>query len=412
MRDGPMLSCAGPAADPATEVRDVTDRLPPAFVNCLLDRALEPVLDAAAQRGRQAAQRKKNSAEVAKALLAVTVCDPACGSGSLLVAAAHRIARRVAEAREVKPSPDALRRAMREVVASCVYGVDVSGEAVERAKDRLRLAADVSGMTPPFLDGHVRPGNALIGASPELIEAGVPDDAFRPADGDDRGYARYLRRANARPDPGQATLFSEQGGYTHSNEALAKSLARLGRSGGTPADERRQAAEYRQWRDSAAFRAKRLVADAWCAAFAWAKTPGGPPAVVNRVLLDLRERGADGILPETLAEIGRLRAEHQFFHWHLEFPDVFRVPEGEARWRGGFSCVVSAPPPEKIDRREESALFAFATRSGAYPACTAGLAEPGVSARRADQRLTGLLYTSDAADDNACVDSGGGRMSK
>src|SRR6266567_5230476 len=134
-----------------------TDRLPPAFADCLLDSALEPVLDAAVQRGAQAAKRKKNgeeAADVARALLAVTVCDPACGSGSLLVAAAGRIARRVAAAREGNLAPGALRRAMREVVGSCIYGVDVSGEAVERAKDRLRLAADVPGMTPPFLDGR------------------------------------------------------------------------------------------------------------------------------------------------------------------------------------------------------------------------------------------------------------------
>jgi hypothetical protein len=394
-----MLSCEGLAGEPASAVGAVTDCLPSAFVDCLLDSALEPVLDAAAQRGGQAAKRKKNgdeATEVAKALLAVTVCDPACGSGSLLVAAAHRIARRVAEAREGNQSQGALRRAMRDVVGSCVYGVDVSGEAVERAKDRLRLAADVPGMRLPFLDGRVRQGNALIGASPELIESGVPDEAFRPADGDDRGYARSLRRANAKPDPGQATLFSEQGGYAHSNEALAKSLAEIGRlPGGTPADDRRQAAEYRKWRDSAAFRVKRLVADAWCAAFAWAKTPDAPPAIVNRVLLDLREREAEGILPETLGEICRLGGEHLFFHWHLEFPDVFRVCEGETRWRGGFNCVLSAPPREKIGRREGSAVFRFATRSGAYPECAAGLAEPGVSALRADllftERVTAIL---------------------
>jgi hypothetical protein len=399
MRDGPMLSCEGLAEEPASAVGAVTDRLPPAFVDCLLDSALEPVLDAAAQRGAQAAKRKRNAGdatEVAKALLTVTVCDPACGSGSLLIAAARRIARRVAEAREGNQSPDALRRAMREVVGNCVYGVDVSGEAVERTKDRLRIAADVPGMTLPFLDSHVRQGNALIGASPELIESGVPDEAFRPADGDDRGYARSLRRANTKPDPGQASLFSEQGGYAHSNEALAKSLAAIGRlPGGASADARRQAAEYRKWRDSAAFRAKRLVADAWCAAFAWAKTPGAPPAIVNRVLLDLREQGAEGILPETLAEICRLRGEHRFFHWHLEFPGVFRVGEGETRWRGGFSCVLSAPPREKIDRRRGSTLFGFATRSGAYPECAAGLAEPGVSALRADllfaERVAAIL---------------------
>jgi len=399
MRDGPMLSCGGLAEEPASAAGAVTGRLPAAFADALLDSALEPVLDAAARRGEQAAKRKKNAgaaAEVAQALLAVTVCDPACGSGSLLAAAASRIARRVAQAREGNQAPDALRRAMREVVGRCVYGVDVSAEAVERTKDRLRIAADVPGMTPPFLDAHVRQGNALLGASPEQVEGGIPDEAFRPADGDDRGYARSLRRANARPDPGQATLFSEQGGYAHANEALAKSLARIMRSsGGAAADDRGTAAAYLAWRESADFRARCLVADAWCAAFAWAKTPGGPSPVVNRVLLDLRERGAEGALPETLAEIRRLRGEHRFFHWHLEFPDVFPVREGETRWRGGFGCVLSAPPRAKVDRRGERVLFGFATHSGAYPDCAAGLAEPGVSALRADllfaERVASIL---------------------
>jgi hypothetical protein len=371
----------------------VTDCLPSAFADCLLDSALEPVLDAAVQRGKRAAKRRKSAgeaAEVTRALLAVTVCDPACGSGDLLVAAAGRIARRVARAREGNQSPDALRRALRDVAGSCVYGVDIDAEAVERTRDRMRRAAAVPGMPPPFLDARVRPGNALIGASPDQIERGIPDEAFRAADGDDRGLARSLRRANTRPLPGQATLFSVRGGYAHSNEALAKSLAKIaGAPGEAAADYRRQAAEYRQWRACADFRAKRLVADAWCAAFAWAKTPDGPPALVSRTLLDLREQGPDGVLPpESLAEIGRLRDEHQFFHWHLEFPDVFRVPEGETRWRGGFSCVLSAPPREKVDRHGDSTAFRFATGSGAYPGCAAGLAEPGASALRTDQLFT------------------------
>ena len=398
MRDGPMLSGDGLTEEPASAVRAVAECLSPALLDCLLDTALEPVLDAAAQRGGQAAKRKKNgdeATEVAKAMLAVTVCDPACGSGRLLVAAARRIARRVAEARDPNPSPDALRRAMHEVVGRCVYGLDLSGEAVERAKDSLRVAADVPGRTPPFLDGHVRQGNSLIGASPDLIDSGIPDEAFRPADGDDRGYARSLRRANAKPDPGQASLFNGQGGYARSNEELAKSLAKIGRLRGSASADDRRAVEYQKWRACAAFRVRRLVADAWCAAFAWAKTPEAPPAIVNRVLLDLQERGAEGILPETLAEIDRLCGEHRFFHWHLEFPDVFPVCEGETRWRGGFDCVLSAPPREKIDRRQWSTVFGFATCSGAYPECTAALAEPGVSALRADtlfaERVASIL---------------------
>ena len=55
------------------------------LIDCLLDSALDPVLKEAAQetRGRNA-------------ILALKVVDPACGSGHFLIAAAHRIAKRLA----------------------------------------------------------------------------------------------------------------------------------------------------------------------------------------------------------------------------------------------------------------------------------------------------------------------------
>jgi hypothetical protein len=336
--------------------------LPGDLADCLLDSCLDPVLDDAAERGRRKAARKRHASasdearEVETALLAVTVCDPACGAGQFLVKAARRIANRVAAARERTPDPSAgaVREALRDVVGTCVYGVDVRAEAVELAKASLRRECGVQAESgapasdlETVLDGRIRQGNSLIGAIPRLVEGGIPDAAFKPADGDDPKVARALLRANVRPVPGQVTLFSD-----HARD--------------TPLSQR-------------------LVADAWCAAFTWAKTPDAPPAVVNRALLDLRERGPAGVLPATLAEIGRLRGEHGFFHWHLEFPDVFRA--------GGFSCVLARPPRDTVDRREDRATFAFASRSGAYPECAQGLAEPGVTALSADQLFTERLAT-------------------
>lgn len=309
----------------------VEDGIGDDLADCLLDTALDPVLAAAG---------KSRNAE--KALLKVTVCDPACGDGRLLVAAARRIARRLAAVRENNPDPtaDAVRQALRDVAENCVYGVDLSDTAVQRTKDRLRQEAGWPATTPTTLDDHVRPGNSLIGTVPGLADDGIPDSAFKPADGDDPKFARSLRRANSKPPPGQRTLFSD---------------TRPGQAG----------------------RLKQLVADAWCAAFAWVKRPDAPPAIVDRSFRDLRERGPAGILPDTLKEIERLREEHRFFHWHLEFPEVFR--------RGGFSCVVTDPPWDTIDRHEDRAAFSFARGSGAYPECAEGLTEPGVTALRADQ---------------------------
>src|SRR5208283_4419971 len=70
---------------------------PTSLVTCLLDSALDPVLDEAS---------RKPDAEAA--ILALKVVDPACGSGHFLIAAAHRIAKRLASARtgDEEPSPE------------------------------------------------------------------------------------------------------------------------------------------------------------------------------------------------------------------------------------------------------------------------------------------------------------------
>jgi len=50
-------------------------------------------------------------------------------------------------------------------------------------------------------------------------------------------------------------------------------------------------------------------------------------------------------------EIERLAGEYRFFHWHLAFPDVFRVPPKDSGpeneqtgWNGGFDVVLGNPP--------------------------------------------------------------------
>ena len=174
---------------------------PTSLIDCLLDSTLDSVLDEATKRAETAATAAGTdvSEAVAEALLSVTVCDPACGSGHFLVAAARRIAKRVAGVREHNPEPpvEALRHALRDVIARCVYGVDVNEMAVELAKVSLWLEALDPGKPLSFLDVHVKCGNALIGASPKLIDRGIPAGAFRPIEGDDQKFAKSLERANA-----------------------------------------------------------------------------------------------------------------------------------------------------------------------------------------------------------------------
>src|SRR6266487_3659692 len=62
---------------------------PTSLIDCLLDSTLDPVLDDAQKQVEVAATNAGTdpSPAIADALLAVTVCDPACGSGHFLVAA-------------------------------------------------------------------------------------------------------------------------------------------------------------------------------------------------------------------------------------------------------------------------------------------------------------------------------------
>ncbi len=59
-------------------------------------------------------------------------------------------------------------------------------------------------------------------------------------------------------------------------------------------------------------------------------------------------------------EVLRLREQYQFFHWHLAFPEVFRIPtenerseNEQAGWSGGFDVVLGNPPWERIKLQEK-----------------------------------------------------------
>ena len=413
---------------------------PTSLIDCLMDSTLDPVLDDAQKRAEVAATNAgmDPSLAIAEALLAVTVCDPACGSGHFLVAAARRIAKRLAAVREHNPEPsvEALRAALRDVVKHCIYGVDVNPMAVELAKVSLWLEALQPGKPLGFLDSQIKCGNALIGATPALIDMGIPGKAFKIIEGDDPQWVASLQRANANDRPGEGELFSDRFIFSQSNENLATQLASIANApDGSLRDVHSQAAAYCAWEQSPENEHDHQVADAWCAAFVWHKTKDAPPAIVNRVFRALREQGIAGIPPDTTTEIARLKSEFGFFHWHLEFPDIFRVPSEadgsvnlDTGWIGGFTCLLGNPPWDKVDfedkkyfstvepsiaaltgqtrrsritawqrenpdeaaryraaRRKVKATFLFANSSGAFPLCAKGLTAKGVNSLQTDQ---------------------------
>jgi hypothetical protein len=78
------------------------------------------------------APRRTSWVTAAGALLSVTLLDSACGAGHFLLAAARRIATRLARARAGGvASPSDYRHALRDVARACIPGVDHNPMAVE-----------------------------------------------------------------------------------------------------------------------------------------------------------------------------------------------------------------------------------------------------------------------------------------
>ncbi len=310
---------------------------PDALVQCLLDSALDPVVEAAVA-GR-------TGAEAEQAILDLKVCDPAVGSGHFLVGAAHRLARHLARIRayaagESEPSPLLYQRALRDVIGRCLYGVDVNPMAAELCRVGLWLEALEPGKPLSFLDRHIRVGNSLLGATPELIAAGLPDAAFKPIQGDDKNVCSAFRKRNkTEREHGQHDL-----GFIAESGEEYDSLVSRSRSIDHGPDEileevHTKEAQFRRLQESVDYRDAQQIADVWCAAFVWPKRPGVVDAPTTDTLRRLRE-GAEALAPAQREEMERIVGRYQFFHWDLAFPEVFAA--------GGFDCVLGNPPWERV----------------------------------------------------------------
>jgi hypothetical protein len=332
---------------------------PVALVDCLLDSALDPVLDEAG---------KANDPEAA--ILALKVCDPACGSGHFLVAAARRMALRLSRVRSggEEPSPKDVQRALRDVVGKCIFGVDLNPMAVELCKVSLWMEAVEPGKPLSFLEGHIQEGNALLGATPALLEKGIPDEAFEVIEGDDKKVASALRKQNKKERTGQTTLFGDLTGMPEST------YVRLSRAAGAvEADKdddiagvRKKEADWEALVGSAEYGRETLLADAWCAAFVWPKQAGAMQEAAITQDRWLRMRKDVAAMPALTRKVVReLAREYGFFHWHLAFPQVFGLGGDKSKgpgWSGGFDVVLGNPPWERVKLQEQEF---FATRSEA-----------------------------------------------
>ena len=334
---------------------------PDSLVQVCLDSSLEPLLN------ERLAGKKGPAAE--QAILALKVVDTAVGSGHFLIGAAHRMAKRLAAVRtgDTEPSPESYRTALRDVIRSCLYGVDLNPMAAELCRVALWLESMEPGKPLSFLDHHIKIGNSLLGATPSLMAKGIPDEAFEAIEGDDKKLCSQFKKANKkeREDAkhAQKSLWGQPiklGNLT----GLYASLSSLPDDSLEQVEAKRQ--QYEELVSSSDYRSGRLLADAWCTAFVWKKTADLDYPVTDDVFRQI-EINPHSQPAWMVDEIKRLARQYRFFHWHLEFPDVFQVPadgtqpqNDQMGWNGGFDCVLGNPVWERVKLQEQEF---FALRS-------------------------------------------------
>jgi hypothetical protein len=305
----------------------------------------------------------------AEQILALHVLDPAMGSGAFLVSACRYLAKAVevalASERAFPTEPsDAERAAIRRLVAQrCLFGVDRNPMAVQLARLSLWLST-LSGDRPlTFLDHHLVNGDSLIGASVAVL--GRPPRALRnqsmgaeaPLPLFNTDQSDHLARC-VLPDRCRLAIAPEM--TPQDVREKERVLATLS-APGTPLE------------------AWKRTADLWCASF-WDRQMISPAAyadVAHALRGDhaaLRRQQIDRIVHRAAAT----SASQCFFHWELEFPEVFFTPSGHRDPNGGFDCVLGNPPWDVLRadtgtddirarcRRDQLARLKFLRKSGIY----------------------------------------------
>ena len=342
------------AASTAGNARKLTGSYytPDSLVQELIRSALEPVIE----------QRLASSpAAPEAALLAIRVIDPACGSGHFLLAAARRLAERLALLRSVASGyegairPKDYRHALREVVAHCIYGVDRNPMAVELARMALWLEGFEEGRPLDFLDHHLQVGDALLGLTDlDALTRGISKDAFKPLSGDDREVCKALTKTNAVALKQLTKDLQSQQMLLGMDNASGLQAMRAIEDMPTNTPEQVSIKETRwlAFMQTAAQSPLAQAADVVVGAFLLSKTTDrGATVPTSATLHTLLTTPNDitGPAADAVAAARAACAEARVLHWPLAFPQVFA--------RGGFDCVLGNPPWE-VNQMGEEEFFA------------------------------------------------------
>ncbi|MEW6033514.1 MAG: Eco57I restriction-modification methylase domain-containing protein [Chloroflexota bacterium] len=320
-------------------------------------KALKPDVDASVDKWEKLKEQRQGHEPVEKydreiskererllgPYLSLKVLDPAMGSGHFLARATNFLAEAIATDPWVE-SPGGFTDGSdlvyyrRRVVESCIYGVDLNPLAVELAKLTLWLTTMAKSKPLSFLNHHLRVGNSLIGARVSDLDE-VPKAKKK------RGKPFDFSRA-----PVQLGLFQEA-----LNKKLYDLLQNRALIAQLPTETLEDVRNKETWEADFQHNMERFrtLADVWASTYFdnnvdWDQYN----ALVEN--LQSSELAWDKLAQKKYMQNARRLAEYyRFFHWELEFPEVFYNENGERKSHAGFDAIIGNPPYDVIAEKEQ-----------------------------------------------------------
>jgi type I restriction-modification system DNA methylase subunit len=261
-------------------------------------------------------------------ILSLKILDPATGSGHFLVGVVDYLAEKLithpgaTHTTDTASEDTELAYWRRRVVESCVYGVDLNPMAVELAKLSLWLHTVAKGEPLSFLDHHIRCGNSLIGAKIENLS-----------------HLPELRR-NRRETSETQTEFPMTFPFTNTVATAIGHYLLIEETESRTADQI-HAKEHQLDIAQTMLRFHKGVANLWTSVYFGNDVSR---ADYHQALNALRN-DIDALenLP-CYRRAQEIATEKRFFHWEIEFPEVFRDQYGREKDNPGFDVVIGNPP--------------------------------------------------------------------
>uniref|UniRef100_UPI00186624F8 endonuclease domain-containing protein n=1 Tax=Nostoc sp. MG11 TaxID=2721166 RepID=UPI00186624F8 len=342
------------------QTRDLTPQTP----SSLLGKGENSKPLSLQERGLERGFPEESKSLQEQALLSLKIVDPACGSGHFLLAAARRVGKELAKIRtgEAEPGSEPLKLAIRDVIQNCIYGVDLNPLAVDLCKVALWIEGFSRGLPLNFLDHRIKCGNSLVGVMDlSCLDAGIPDEAFKPVTGDDKKLSTQLkkRNKNEREKVGQLSIGENLETDSVDYAEMWRQLGVIPET--TPQQVKDKQKQYKENLQESSWWLKYSACNLWTAAFFMSLTEHHlqllpTTEALNRLKREkvekIRKSEDNYELKITNYELNnivdaakKLSEEKHFFHWCLEFPEVFE--------QGGFNCVLGNPPWERIKLQEK-----------------------------------------------------------